>query len=86
MSQNNQNNQNNSGSDTTLKSKQLSVARLNARVEKFRYHEIFAPELITKVPVYTNVDYFPRGNDGYMYDLVEVFKGYIRNKVQQVSV
>lgn len=55
---------------------------INDRVQQFRYYEIYNPDLIKQIQTNLNVDYFPRGNDSFLNEFVEVVKQYIRDKIR----
>lgn len=52
------------------------------RFERFRYFEIYNPELLKHIESQIDVDYFPRGNDPYLNEFVDSIKLYIKQKIK----
>lgn len=57
--------------------------RVNERFEKFKFFEIYNPELFKHIESTIDVDYFPRGNDFYLDEFVNIIKMYIKQKVKE---
>lgn len=55
---------------------------LEQRIQKFRFHEIYQPELQPLIKSNVEVDYFPNGNELFLQEMVNIIKQYIKNKVQ----
>lgn len=52
------------------------------KFERFRYFEIYNPELLKHIESQIDVDYFPRGNDPYLNEFVDSIKLYIKQKIK----
>lgn len=55
---------------------------MNSKFERFRYFEIYNPELLKHIESQIDVDYFPRGNDPFLNEFVDSIKLYIKQKIK----
>ena len=55
---------------------------LDKRIEFFKNFEVYDPELLKEIESSVDVDYFPRGNDVYLDEFVNIIKQYIKQKVR----
>lgn len=55
---------------------------LEQRIQKYKYAELYDERLPQMINSQVEVNYFPNGNDDFLFELVETVKDYIRTKVR----